>query len=107
MDNVTHTLTGLMMARAGLARKGERGATLLLLLAVNVPDIDVVLGLPGNLNYLVFHRGYTHALALAPVMAILPVLLAHWIKGAALSWRGYGVSLIGVLSHLAMDLTNV
>lgn len=107
MDNVTHTLTGLMLARAGLARKGERGATLLLLLAVNAPDIDVIMGLPGGLNYIQFHRGYTHSLALAPVVALLPVLLAHWIQGAALNWRGYGVALIGVLSHLAMDLTNV
>jgi len=97
MDNITHSLTGLMMARAGLAPKGERGVTLLLLLAVNAPDIDVVLGIPGTLSSLEFHRGYTHALALAPLMAILPVLLAHWIQAAAFTWRNYAVSLIGVL----------
>jgi inner membrane protein len=94
-----------MMARAGLAR--ERGATLVLLLAVNAPDIDVVLGFPGTLNSLVFHRGYTHAFALAPVMAIFPVLIAHWIQGASLNKRNYIASLLGVLSHIAMDLTNV
>jgi inner membrane protein len=108
MDNITHTLTGLMMARAGLARKGERGATLVILLAANAPDIDVVMGaIPGSLSYLQYHRGYTHALAMAPVMAILPLLLAYWIQRATLDWHNYAASLLGVLSHLAYDLTNV
>jgi inner membrane protein len=113
MDNITHTLTGLMMARAGLAHlgpdgKAERGATLVILLAVNAPDIDVVMGgIPGSLNYLQYHRGYTHALAMAPILAILPLLLAYWIQHAKLDWRNYTASLIGVLSHIAMDLTNV
>ncbi|HEY4362038.1 MAG TPA: metal-dependent hydrolase [Bryobacteraceae bacterium] len=108
MDNVTHTLTGLMMARAGLARKGEHGATLVILLAANAPDIDVVVaGLPGGLRYLEYHRGYTHALLMAPVMALLALLLGYWIQRAKLDWFNYGASLLAVLSHLAYDLTNV
>lgn len=108
MDNLTHTLTGLMMARVGLGRTTERGGTLMMMLAVNAPDSDLVMaGLPGGLSYIEYHRGYTHSLALAPVMALLPLLLAHWIKGASINWRSYLACMIGVLSHLALDLTNV
>ena len=42
MDNVTHTLTGLMLARAGLGKSTQRGGALMLMLAANVPDIDVL-----------------------------------------------------------------
>jgi len=107
MDNITHTLTGLMMARAGLARTTPRGGTLMMMLAANVPDIDVFFGLPGGLAYMEFHRGYAHSLLLAPVMAVIPLLLAHWIRGASVSWKAWLACLLGVLSHLALDLTNV
>ena len=108
MDNLTHSLTGLMMARVGLGRTADKGGTLMMLLAVNVPDCDVaVSGLPGGLSYFEYHRGYTHALALAPVMALAALLLARWIRGASINWRSYGACVIGVLSHLAMDTTNV
>lgn len=107
MDNLTHSLTGLMMARAGLGRTTERGGTLMLVLAANTPDIDALFGLPGSLTYLQYHRWYPHSLAMAPVMAVLPLLLAHWIRGASINWRTYLACLLGVLSHLALDFTNV
>jgi inner membrane protein len=107
MDNITHTLTGLMMARAGLGRTTERGGTLMLMLAANTPDLDVFLGLPGGLAYLEYHRGYAHSLALAPAMALIPLLLAHWIRGASITWKTWLACLLGVLSHLVLDLTNV
>jgi inner membrane protein len=107
MDNITHTLTGLMMARAGLGRTTPRGGTLMMMLAANVPDIDVVFGLPGGLAYMEYHRGYAHSLLLAPVMALIPLLLARWIRGASINWLSYLACVLGVLSHLALDLTNV
>jgi len=107
MDNITHTLTGLMMARAGLGRTTPRGGSLMMMLAANVPDIDVVFGLPGGLAYMEYHRGYAHSLLLAPAMAVIPLLLAQWIRGASLNWRSYLACVAGVLSHLALDLTNV
>src|ERR1700679_1615900 len=106
MDNVTHTLTGLMMARAGLGDSAKKGGALMMMLAANVPDIDVVAaGLPGSLRYLEYHRGYTHALAMSPVMALLPLLLARWIAKSSINWKSYLACLLGVLSHLALDLT--
>ncbi len=107
MDNLTHSLTGLMMARAGLGRTTERGGTLMLILAANTPDIDALFGFPGSLAYLHYHRGNNHALAMAPVMAALPLLAAHWIRGASITWKTWFACLLGVLSHLALDFTNV
>jgi inner membrane protein len=107
MDNITHTLTGLMLARAGLARTTPRGGALMMMLAANAPDLDVFLGLPGGLAYMEYHRGYAHSLLLAPVMAVIPLLLARWIRGASFSWKAWLACLLGVLSHLALDLTNV
>jgi len=107
MDNITHTLTGLMLARAGLGRTTPRGGSLMMMLAANAPDLDVFVGLPGGLAYIEYHRGYAHSLLLAPAMAVIPLLLARWIRGASINWYSYLACLAGVLSHLALDLTNV
>lgn len=105
MDNLTHTLTGLMMARCGLAR--ERNGAVMMMLAVNAPDIDALVGLPGSLRYLDIHRGYIHSFAAAPLLALLPLLIAHWSLKIRLGWKPYLACLAGVLSHLLLDLTNV
>ena len=107
MDNLTHTLTGLMMSRAGLNRLSARPG-LVLMLAANVPDVDGASLLGGALNYLHYHRWYTHSLAMAPLMAILPVLIACAVERSTKAWKSaYLLSLIGVASHLLLDWTNV
>lgn len=100
MDNITHSLVGLMMSRAPAERPPR--AAVMMVLAANAPDIDVVSGLRGSLSYLEWHRSYTHSLAFAPLMAIIPLLLV-W----RFSLRGYLYSLAAVLSHLLLDWTNV
>jgi inner membrane protein len=106
MDNLTHTLTGLMLSRAGLNRWYPR-ATLVLILSANIPDIDILAIAGGWLYYFEQHRGITHSIAAAPVMALLPVLVAcavgRTMRGWAVAW---GISLIGVASHLLLDWTN-
>ncbi|MGP0074562.1 MAG: metal-dependent hydrolase [Bryobacteraceae bacterium] len=106
MDNLTHSLTGLMLSRAGLNRLYPR-ATLLLILAANVPDIDILAIARGPLYYFEQHRGITHSIAAAPVMALLPVLvvcaIGRTMRGWAVAW---GLSIIGVASHLLLDWTN-
>ena len=78
------------------------------MLAANTPDIDVVSWAGGSLAYLHYHRHLTHSLAMAPLMAILPVLLVRAIGRKPVAWgMAYLVSLLGVASHLALDLTNV
>jgi inner membrane protein len=105
MDNLTHSLVGLMMSRAGIDRKVPKAA-LLMVLAANVPDIDVVSGVGGALSYLKWHRSYTHALAIAPVMALLPVAFLLLFRIRPTLWM-YLASLAGVLSHLVLDWTNI
>ena len=51
MDNLTHTLFALTLARTPLARAG-RGTTAALILASNAPDIDIVATAGGAVKYL-------------------------------------------------------
>lgn len=100
MENLTHTLVGLMMARCGLEKTTVRGAGMLML-AANAPDIDAVFWF-NRLHYLDYHRSYTHSFACAPLVALLPMALVR----AKFSWRSYGAALAGVLSHVLLDWTN-
>lgn len=111
MDNITHTLTGVILARAGLRRFGSY-ATLALVLAANAPDIDVAVSGRGSIAYLHYHRGYTHAIAGAPLVAALVtavVWLATRRRGSErFRWGAtYLVALAGVASHVLLDFTNV
>ena len=106
MDNVTHTLTGWMLSRAGLDRWHPR-ASLILMLSANAPDLDVITAAGGAINYLHFHRGWTHSIAVAPAVAVLPVLVALAFARSMRGWlAAYALSLIGVASHLLLDWTN-
>src|SRR5437867_10287353 len=112
MDNLTHTLFGLTLARTPLGRAG-RGTTAALVLASNAPDIDVIAAARGMESYLRWHRGPTHG-----VLGIvgLGVLCAGLVTvGLRLSpgKEGEGddapfrmlaaVAMIGVLCHVLMD----
>src|SRR5262249_16948552 len=107
LDNLTHTLTGLALSRAGFNRLTPQ-ATAILLLAANAPDVDVAAAMGGSLIYLKYHRHLTHSLLMAPLMAFLPLLFVRLASRQPMAWRmGYLVSLAGVVSHLALDWTNV
>ena len=114
MDNLTHTLVGLMLARASTRAdrsgdpSGQRAHTTgMMIVAANIPDIDVVSLFGGRLAYIEYHRSYTHSLAFAPLMALIaPLLIFAVFRTRITSWS-YALSLIGVLSHLLLDWTNV
>src|SRR5437868_6510340 len=101
MDNLTHTLVGLMLARVGLEKTTPRGAGMLML-AANAPDIDAVFWFGGTIQYIEHHRTFPHSFAFVPLVALLPMLLV-W---AEFSWRSYLASIAAVLSHLLLDWTN-
>jgi inner membrane protein len=106
MDNLTHSLTGLALARAGLNRFSPR-ATLLLLISANIPDIDIVALGRGQLCYLEVHRGYSHSLVLLPAMALLSVLVTAAIYRQKLPWlKAWLLCVAGVGSHLLLDWTT-
>jgi inner membrane protein len=100
MDNITHTLVGLMMARTGLEKTTPRGAAMMML-AANAPDIDGIFWLD-RLRYMEYHRGYPHAFAFMPLLALLPMAVVR----AKFSWRSYLAAMAGVLSHSLIDWTN-
>lgn len=106
MDNITHSLTGFLLSRAGLNRLHKQSAGILFL-AANAPDCDVVSAFGGAANYFHYHRWITHAIAMAPVMAVFPLLVVRLFARQAIDWkRGYLLSVIGVASHLMLDSTN-
>jgi inner membrane protein len=106
MDNLTHSLTGIALARAGLNRFTPH-ATLLLLLSTNVPDCDIVTLWNGQLSYFESHRGYTHTLLALPFLAAACVLLTAAIFRQKLPWvKAWLVACIGLFSHLLLDWTN-
>lgn len=106
MDNVTHSLIGLALARTGLNRFCPR-ATLLLILSTNAPDIDIVAAANGSLSYFEAHRGYTHSFIGLPGLAILPVLITSAIFRQRLPWlRAWILCCIGIASHQLLDWTN-
>jgi inner membrane protein len=108
LDNLTHTLTGLMLARAGLGKSVPR-AGLLLMVAANAPDCDVVSWIGGSTVYLHYHRWFTHAFAALPLMALFAVLIARvFARGKPFPWlKATGIAAIGALSHLLLDFTNI
>ncbi len=106
MDNVTHSLTGLALSRAGLDRFCPR-AVWLLLLSANAPDVDIVAAPQGAFRYLEIHRGYTHSLVAMPFLAALAVLVVAAISRKKLPWlRAWLICLAGLASHLLLDWTN-
>jgi len=95
MDNVTHSLVGLMLARVS----GRNAA--MIVVAANFPDIDIVSWAGGSLIYIEAHRGIAHSLIAAPLLALIAMLLFR-----NRSWQAYLVCLVGVMSHLLLDWTN-
>ena len=127
MDNATHTLCGLALARAGLDRLDPR-ATATLVAASSLPDLDIVVQLfGGQPAYLCHHRGITHALlGLCLETFLLAGLVWAWARRRALDpartstarrwpptptppsrfWPLALVAGVGFASHLALDGLN-
>lgn len=107
MDNLTHTAAGLFLCRAGLNRWTPLAAPVLIL-AANIPDIDILSASGGSVAYLHYHRHFTHSLLGMPVMALLAVAIVRLIARRPLSWMGaFAAAMVAVASHLLLDLTNV
>ncbi len=102
---------GLFLGRMGL-RKWTPNGMGVVILAANAPDFDVIPWLWSRAEWLRWHRNFTHSLLGAPVMAIVSVLIVAGVAGAmgwpALRWwAAFRAALIGVASHIILDLTNV
>ena len=94
LDNLTHTLFALTLARTPLGRAG-RGTTAALLVASNAPDIDIVTTAGGGVSYLQWHRGPTHGLLGVAGLGVLTAgLVWLWQR-----FRDRGLVVLGVPSN--------
>ena len=128
MDNLTHSLIGLVaaetMARCtapdprGLPAPARRNALIAVsLIGSNLPDIDLAWSMGfatgDRMGYLLHHRGHTHTLV--GCLAVAAVLLLGtwlWHRYRQRPWsagdlRSLGfMALLAVLLHLGMDALN-
>jgi inner membrane protein len=113
VDNLTHTLTAVALSHAGLHRK-TRFATLTLIAAANLPDIDILSRFWGSTSYLKYHRGITHSIMGITLLAFLLGAAIYSLGSKVKSKPGPSLRLgwllilawIGTASHLLMDFTN-
>jgi inner membrane protein len=111
MDNLTHTLYGLALAKTGLQRVTPQ-ATLTLLVGANFPDADLASLFWGQISYLRHHRAITHSFAGVVLGALFLASIIYWVnnhvlkKAPASWWRLVGLGLVGIASHILLDYTN-
>src|SRR5262245_37799553 len=110
MENLAHSLCGAALARTRLGRL-HRLAPVSLLVAANLPDVDVVSGLFGRQSYLLHHRGFTHSVLGALLLALLLAGVMRFLErkrvDAPRRWRAYLLpALIGVATHPLLDLLH-
>jgi inner membrane protein len=116
MDNVTHTLVSVALSQAGFNRR-TRFATAALILAANVPDVDVVSSFASSAAYLKYHRGLSHSVLGASALAgVVAGAIYLWGRRAAppkkkqvppldLRWLSLACW-TGAASHVLLDFTN-
>jgi inner membrane protein len=125
LDNLTHSLAGLIVGDAAVALRARFGtpgspryraaALTAAVFANNAPDLDFVYTsiTGGRLGYLLHHRGHTHTLA-----AVLPLTLVCLGLVAAIFRRPKGalaaadyaqlaaIAAVGGMLHMLMDFGN-
>ena len=106
MDNVTHTMLGVAMARAGLAQRFGKGTTLVMAVASNLPDVDVLWVMLGPGEPHLARRLLTHSLPGLLLLAVMGATLFHW-RYRDLPWRTlFGLCLLAMAVHVFFDLVN-
>ncbi len=93
------------MARAGLSQKFGRGTTVILAVASNLPDLDVVCLFGGPIAFL-WRRTPTHSFLGAAILIVLATFVFRRYY-PNLSWPVvFGLTTLGVAGHLFADLWN-
>jgi inner membrane protein len=116
MDNLCHTLVGAAMSEAGLRRR-TRLAGPVLMIANNLPDLDVLVFATGT-SALAFRRGWTHGIlaqALLPLLLTAVVVMVDRVRTRrhdgeerlplSVPWL-LAFSYAGVLAHVFLDYLN-
>ncbi len=117
MENFSHTLLGLSLAKAGLERATPL-ATTALIISSNLPDIDNLTWVfGGTVSSLEHHRGFTHSFLGTGVLAVALTLVLTFLdrrfrlhsdpfRRPLRPVRIFLVCCLGGLGHLFMDFTN-
>jgi len=115
VDNLTHSLVGLVAAKAGLERTTPY-ATAVCVIAANLPDADLVMLAKGPWVYLANHRGITHSIVGTLALGLLLPVLVFACERMLARWRGrpararFGgllvCSLALIATHPILDWTN-
>lgn len=122
VEPVTHFLVGACIGRAGFNRK-TAAATLVATLAAEAADLDILWGFDGPVAELQHHRGITHTLIGAPLVAVViagivggiytwrikrkPQPAASRFRRPALHWGWLLLTaLVASFSHILLDWTN-
>lgn len=110
MDNLTHALSGALIARATapppapsvtipLGRRIALGVV-----AASLPDLDIVFSLLSPLAYLYNHRGVTHSFVLLPLWSLIFAWLCAKLWRGGPGWRAYfSVFAWGIGIHIVGD----
>jgi inner membrane protein len=127
MDNITHSLAGLVLAESAVQLRARvtgaepsarfrAVAAVSSMIAANLPDADLFYtGVGGDrLAYILHHRGHTHTVLIALLGALL-LCSAAWMVWR---WRArqaparedarwlFGLVLVSTLGHLVLDWSN-
>ncbi len=105
MDPVTHLAAGALGGQA-LRKPLRRDRHLLVfcLLAAWLPDIDNFIGFLGLEFYLIHHRGLTHSIFGAILLAVLLVWIFRWFVPSFSFKRGFGLAYLFIIVHIFLDL---
>lgn len=114
MDNVTHSLVGVLMGKAysKKIKAAPRAALWTAILANNAPDLDFVVhwmagkGEGAKLAYLLHHRGWTHVFVMAPFIAWVIAWIGSRLARTQITLSLWVLSLCSVLAHILMDSLN-
>lgn len=101
---MTHLLTGALLARAAFAQAADRRVLAVAALGALAPDVDVVMTFWDPLAAVKYHRGLTHSLAASLPLALAVTGVTSLVPGGRADWRTTVAALLGVLSHLLLDL---
>ncbi|HTL13464.1 MAG TPA: metal-dependent hydrolase [Bdellovibrionota bacterium] len=121
MDNLTHSLVGVVIHRACrrlVDPKWDRALFWTAVVGSNLPDADgLFVWVSGHvpLGYLLHHRGYTHTLLLTPLLAVISVGLGCLVtrspwRPPKMPWKVLplllGIAWFCLLFHIGMDSWN-
>lgn len=109
MDSFTHIALGACIGEVMVGKHLGKKALLIGALANSIPDIDVVANLWLNKSEgLLAHRGFTHSLLFAFIIAApLALIFQKWLSRYAVKFKTWGLFfLVEIIVHIFIDAFN-